>query len=162
MTERTRTRNTLKHNVAKKARSKKKKEKEKKKKKELGPTVLTGRASADYSRVRSLYRATRRLLPALFPAWAGLSLSSNLDARAFAQSPMLTPYLEWTPDRHSTTNTSDPDLKQSASSSPEVARLQTHATTSSCQAGYFKDNLKWAEGSLELIAIPTQDHTPST
>ena len=46
----------------------------KKEKLEPGPTISDGLPTGAYSRVRSHYCTTRRLLPAGFPPWAGSSL----------------------------------------------------------------------------------------
>ena len=46
----------------------------KKSKKECGPTISDGLSTDAHSQVRSHYCATRRLLPAVFPPWAGSSL----------------------------------------------------------------------------------------
>ena len=65
---------------------------EKKKKKRTGLTVLTGRKIQLHSQTLSNYRLTRRLLPAPFGAWAGMTLiiqpglsellrKSHIDAR---------------------------------------------------------------------------------
>ena len=48
--------------------------KKKKSKKECGPTISDGLSTDAHSQVRSHYCATRRLLPAVFPPWAGSSL----------------------------------------------------------------------------------------
>jgi len=47
------------------------------KQKGSGPTVLDGLPDTSYSRARSHYCQTRRLLPAAFPPWAGASLLSQ-------------------------------------------------------------------------------------
>ena len=103
----------------------------KKNQKKCGPTVSDGLPTDAHSQVRSRYCATRRLLPAVFPPWAGSSLLRQ------PGSPGLPPVTHidagLSADTRSTWHAcwQGPRPQTVPISSLQVAGLQEHATTPS-------------------------------
>ena len=113
-------------------------EKKKKSKKECGPTISDGLPTDAHSQVRSHYCATRRLLPAVFPPWAGSSLlrqpgPSGLPPRAHIDAGLSV-------DTRSTWHAcwQGPRPQTVPTLGLQVAGLQEHATTPSRQKALFK------------------------
>ena len=111
--------------------------KKKKNQKKCGPTISDGLPTDAHSQVRSHYCATRSLLPAVFPPWAGSTLlrqpgPPKLPSRAHIDAGL-------SADTRSTWYTcwQDPRPQAVPISSLQVAGLQEHATTPSESSRWF-------------------------
>ena len=106
-------------------------------KKKCGPTISDGLPTDAHSQVRSHYCATRSLLPAVFPPWAGSTLlrqpgPPKLPSRAHIDAGL-------SADTRSTWYTCWQDSRPQTVpiSSLQVAGLQEHATTPSERLSWF-------------------------